>query len=731
MDSFFSLDNFLSLLTYDPKRPLLFTQFYFWGFFVIVLSVYVKVYHKIALRNLYLLAVSFFFYYKTGGIFVILLAFTIITIYYITNWLHKQKEGIKKKLILALGVSVNLFVLFYFKYAAFIVNSINEFCGSDFHVVNYFSLAANELFGTDFITDKIILPVGISFFTFQAISYCVDVYKKQIEPVKSVLDFGFYVSFFPQLVAGPIVRASEFVPQIYKPYSLSKEEFGMAIFMILKGLIKKVFISDYISINFIDRVFDSPGKYSGFETLMSLYGYSLQVYTDFSGYTDIAIGLALLLGFKLSINFNSPYKAKSTAEFWHRWHISLSTWLKDYLYIPIGGNRNGSIGGYICWVVILLVITMLSSSLLVGGILFGIMAVLAIIAYFNPNFKLTLTTSMNNFITMWHGGLWHGSSWMFVTWGAYNGIGLVIYKLWKKETQIMRWIVFVVLNIAAYITYSQDVWHNPNGIFLWGALDIVFLYAYCVWVVKWSEKSLTILKNILGFILIAFFMLCVCVMTGFWQSDAKYLNFTVLTILTSATFYLASKWDEFLYEKDDVNVKKEKNSYARVFLWLNFIISLTVCFMGNTSGFIIFWLIISSVLLAAHLYYITKQQIKEPKKYIVYIWGIFLTFNFITFTRIWFRAPDTDTVSGILDRLLNGWGDISLIPQMMWSYRKVFMVILFGMVIHWFSVPFKDKYTNWFINTSVWTKILICLIIVFALYQVKASDLQPFIYFQF
>ena len=430
MDSLFSVIDFGDVFLYRPEKPLLFTQFYFWGFFLVVMTFYALVYKKLALRNIYLLLCSMFFYYKTSGVFLVLLIFTIVSIYYITNWMHRQPDGARRKVILALGVVVNLMILFYFKYTAFIVESVNGIFGTDFHVVNYFSTATNSLFGTDFVTDKIVLPVGISFFTFQAISYCVDVYNRKIEPVKSVLDFGFYVSFFPQLVAGPIVRASEFVPQIYKPYSLSKQDFGMAIFMILKGLVKKIFISDYISINFVDRVFDSPMKYSGFETLMSLYGYSLQVYTDFSGYTDIAIGLALLMGFRLSINFNSPYKAKSTAEFWHRWHISLSTWLKDYLYIPIGGNRNGSFGGYACWVVILLVFVMLSGSMLLAGILFGSMVILVIICQFFPNFKHTMVTMMNNQITMLLGGLWHGSSWMFVTWGGYNGFGLVVYKLW-------------------------------------------------------------------------------------------------------------------------------------------------------------------------------------------------------------------------------------------------------------------------------------------------------------
>jgi D-alanyl-lipoteichoic acid acyltransferase DltB (MBOAT superfamily) len=544
--------------------------------------------------------------------------------------------------------------------------------------------------------------------------------------VKSVLDFGFYVSFFPQLVAGPIVRASEFIPQIYKPYSLTKEEFGMAIFMILKGLIKKVFISDYISINFIDRVFDSPMKYSGFETLMSLYGYSLQVYTDFSGYTDIAIGLALLMGFKLSINFNSPYKAKSTAEFWHRWHISLSTWLKDYLYIPIGGNRNGSFGGYACWVVILLVLVMLSGSLTLAVILFSLMAITVVLCMLFPNFKHTMTTMMNNQITMLLGGLWHGSSWMFVIWGGYNGFGLVVYKLWKNETQIFRWIILVLLNAAAYITYQMGLWSNPNGVALWMIADGVWFYCYFVWLVKISTtRTYNVLKYILGTILIAFFSLCAIVVSGLWNTDIKILSLLLLTLFTCVVFYIFDKWDYYFPNC------KPSTPLLTIIFWGSFILSATSCFFGNTGNISIAWLLISVVMLSAYTFNITKRQIKEPKKFIAYIWGIFLTFNFITFTRIWFRAPDTDTVNAMLERLLNGWGDISLIPTMVSSYKKVFAVILFGMLVHWLSVPCKERYTQWFINTPIWAKILICVFTVFMLYQVKASDLQPFIYFQF
>ena len=193
------------------------------------------------------------------------------------------------------------------------------------------------------------------------------------------------------MVAGPIVRAIDFLPQINKPYHLSREGFGNAVFLIATGLVKKVVISDYISVNFVDRVFDNPEIYSGFMNLMAVYGYSIQIYCDFSGYSDMAIGIAALLGFKLPINFNSPYKSKSITEFWRRWHISLSTWLRDYLYISVGGNRKGKIRTYI-----------------------------------------------NLLITMLLGGLWHGAALKFIIWGGIHGLGLAFHKFWSSLISIKK-----------------------------------------------------------------------------------------------------------------------------------------------------------------------------------------------------------------------------------------------------------------------------------------------------
>jgi D-alanyl-lipoteichoic acid acyltransferase DltB (MBOAT superfamily) len=339
---------------------------------------------------------------------------------------------VNKKIWLALSITVNLSILVFFKYAYFFADFINDAFGVQITVYNYFSWATNQALGTDFIWEKIALPVGISFFTFQTISYSVDIYRGHVKPVKSILDFGFYVSFFPQLVAGPIVRAADFIPQLYKKYTVTKEEFGIGLFWILNGLLKKMFLADYIAVNFVDRVFANPASYSGFESVLALFGYTLQVYADFSGYTDIAIGVALWMGFRLPINFNSPYKATSVSDFWRRWHISLSSWLRDYLYIPMGGNRGGSFFSYFMMGIIILFVSLLANTWIVPIGIAVVGLVVAILVRVSSGFKGWFETNVNVMLTMLWGGLWHGASWNFVVWGGLNGIGLVVYKLWKK-----------------------------------------------------------------------------------------------------------------------------------------------------------------------------------------------------------------------------------------------------------------------------------------------------------
>ena len=214
-------------------------------------------------------------------------------------------------------------------------------------------------------------------------SYTIDVYRRQLQPLTNWLEYLFYLSFFPQLVAGPIVRARDFIPQIRRNPVVTRTMFGTGVFLILTGLFKKAIISDYISLNFVDRIFDEPLLYSGFECLMGIYGYALQIYCDFSGYSDMAIGIALLLGFRFPKNFDAPYKSATITEFWRRWHISLSSWLRDYLYISLGGNRKGRVRTYI-----------------------------------------------NLLLTMLLGGLWHGAAIRFVLWGALHGVALALHKMW-------------------------------------------------------------------------------------------------------------------------------------------------------------------------------------------------------------------------------------------------------------------------------------------------------------
>lgn len=426
------MDYLKHIFLYNEESPLIFTRFFFWGFFAVVLTGYTYLYKKKPLRNTYLFLVSLFFYYKTGGLFFFILIFSTLVDFFIGKAIYNTPKKLHKKLFVALSISINLGVLAFFKYDYFLTETFNAIFHTNLEVVTHAAKWSNALFGTHFNLGVILPPVGISFFTFQTISYSIDVYQGKIKPVQSVTDFGFYVSFFPQLVAGPIVRAAHFIPQLYKDYSLTPQEFGLGMYLILKGLVKKMFVGDFIAINLIDRVFANPASYSGFENLSALYGYSLQVYCDFSGYTDIAIGVALLMGFYLPKNFNSPYKAKNVGEFWKRWHISLSSWLKDYLYIPMGGNRGASPFTYISLFFILLFVVMLSQNLVLIPIFVSLIASVWLITRLVPGFKLTLSTNINLMMTMLLGGLWHGSNWTFVLWGGLNGLGIVVYKFWRK-----------------------------------------------------------------------------------------------------------------------------------------------------------------------------------------------------------------------------------------------------------------------------------------------------------
>ena len=467
-------DFLVNLFSFDQAHPLLFTQFYFWAFFALVFAVFSLFHSKALLRNGYLFACSLFFYYKTSGVFLALLVFVIVYNFFAAKGLRNLKGEKARSALTVFSVIVDLGILAYFKYAYFLTDFVNNLFGLSIEVHDVLGEWLNMLCGASvFRVDAIVLPVGISFFTFQAVSYIVDVKREKIEPVKNFLDFGFYLSFFPQLVAGPIVRAVEFVQQLHKPYNLSRRWFGIAIFWIMNGLLKKLILADYLAVNFADRVFENPLLYSGFENLSALFCYSLQVYADFSGYTDIATGVAMLFGFYLPQNFNSPYKAENTQQFWRRWHMTLSRWLRDYLYIPLGGNRNASAGTFIIIAAVAVFGSFLSGSWWVAFGVFVLAAGIGLWAWRKPGDRKLITTNINSMNTMLLGGLWHGASWNFMIWGGLNGIGMVIYKIWTKRS--MGGKLLIIGTVTALCGTLSLTLHYPvwNMFFVWTLIILV------------------------------------------------------------------------------------------------------------------------------------------------------------------------------------------------------------------------------------------------------------------
>lgn len=509
------MDWIYDIFEFSKKYPLDFTQMSFWIFFVIVYAGFALTYKRLFIRNLFLFLVSCFFYYKTSGLFVMLLLFSTVTDFYFGRQIDKSQDEGRRKLFVTLSVCLNLFVLSYFKYAYFFTDAYNTIFHTDHKVFNYLAYWGNGFHSKGYFSvDEIVLPVGISFYTFQTISYTVDIYRRKLKSLDSILDFGLYVTFFPQLVAGPIVRAEEFVPQLLRPTQITKEDFNRATYFIFKGLIKKMLFANFIAVEFLDRVFEMPTMYSGFTNLMALVGYSLQVYGDFAGYTDIAIGLALLMGFELPRNFNSPYKAINTGDFWKRWHISLSTWLKDYLYIPLGGNRTGS------WASVTIALVLVSVALIgVGNPYFSLIIGLlllggTLLAMKSERFQHYITTNINLMLTMVLGGLWHGASWKYILWGGINGLGIVFYKLWRKVSPYEHsthwlahfWKVFSTFIFIVFVRlyfrgedmerigqFYDQLWNNmdlsSSGQVLWYFRD-AFAVIVLGYTIHWLPQSL-------------------------------------------------------------------------------------------------------------------------------------------------------------------------------------------------------------------------------------------------
>ena len=610
--------NYIShIFSFDSSNPLLFTQFQFWAFFAFVFAGFAYFKRRRLLRNSYLLFISLFFYYKTSGLFVGLLMLVTCTDFFIAKRIALAKTLLIKRIFLILSIVIDLSILCYFKYAYFFADVLNTAFGFNIEVTNVAALGFNSLFGTSFSVDNIILPVGISFYTFQVMSYTCDVYKGLIKPVKSIFDFGFYVTFFPQLVAGPIVKASDFIPQLYKKYNLSKMQFGIAVFWIINGLLKKIILSDYLALNFIDRIFDNPLLFSGFENVAALFLYSLQVYADFSGYTDIAIGLSLLMGFHLPKNFDSPYKAQNCSNFWKRWHISLSRWLQTYLYIPLGGNRNITFGTYFWIIAITLIALILSGSIWVAIIVLLIASLVIYTALKFPQKRKTIVANLNSMITMLLGGLWHGASCNFMIWGGLNGVGMVVFKFWKDWSMLDRLMVAGGVSIILII--------------------IALLYPTPLW------------NMLLAFMLLILF-----------GAIIKYLY--------------------------------KRGKYNFGFSWLE------------------------------------------------RSWAIFITFIFISFTRLFFRSgSDLDpaianekawqTASDMVTQIGSLWN--GNIFDVISAYSAVFSLFLIGMIIHWLPNKFKRRYRIMFARLPIAGIGAIVVVAIFIAYQFISSEMKPFIYFQF
>ena len=413
-------DNVGRMLAYEADHPMLFSSGLFWVLFLIFLPVYALLRSRRLQMVVYVVAFSLYFYYKSSAWFFMLLIITSVLDWCLSRIMSDTRKLWKRRLCLWLSIGMSLSILGFFKYANFFLWNWNQMVEGNFQPLD------------------IILPVGISFYTFQSISYIVDVYKGRVSPTETWIEYLFFLSYFPALVAGPIVRADYFLPQIQNRDHASRDEMAAGLWLIILGLVKKAVVADYIA-QYNDLIFASPTGYSGLESLMGVVGYVVQIYCDFSGYSDMAIGISAIMGFRLTRNFDFPYKSRNLTDFWRRWHISLSTWLRDYVYIPLGGNRRG-----------------------------------------------TLRTYVNNFLTMLVGGLWHGAAWKFVIWGGMHGVGLIVHKAlrpwlvkipdtWPVKaaswTLTMAYVSFLFIFFRA--ASFEDAWLIIRNIF--GNFDIAYL----------------------------------------------------------------------------------------------------------------------------------------------------------------------------------------------------------------------------------------------------------------
>ncbi|MBW9263470.1 MAG: MBOAT family protein [Candidatus Thiodiazotropha sp. (ex. Lucinisca nassula)] len=419
---------------------MLFNSYIFWAFFAVVMLLYFRLPHKY--QNRMLLVASYIFYGYWDYRFLSLIFISTVVDYFVALNIAKQDDAKLRKQLLLLSIFTNLGFLGFFKYYNFFSNEFAAMLGT---------------MGIDVSLPvlNIILPVGISFYTFQTLSYTIDTYRNKVQPTDKFLDFALYVSFFPQLVAGPIERASHLLPQILQVRKLDGPEFSEGLFLVISGLFKKVVIADNMA-PIVNTIFSKPvNELTGFEVLVGLYAFAFQIYGDFSGYSSIAKGVARWMGFDLMWNFRNPYFATSPSDFWSRWHISLSTWIRDYIYIPLGGGRLGN-----------------------------------------------FLTFRNLVLTMFLGGLWHGAGWTFIIWGLFHGAILVVYHAieaakgkdyFTQPTSLGRHILFVV--ILFHLTCISWLLFRAES--MQQVVDMVYLLATDY---RITDYSIYVLGNILFFV---------------------------------------------------------------------------------------------------------------------------------------------------------------------------------------------------------------------------------------
>ncbi len=442
---------------------MLFNSLQFAVFFVIVYSLYLVLEHK--WQNRMLLVASYVFYGAWDWRFLSLIFISTVLDYICGLKIHESRNVKKRKLFLSLSILCNLSILGLFKYFNFFISNLEA-------LLRYFGIAMQPHFF------HVILPVGISFYTFQTMTYTIDIYRRAMKPTKKFSDFALFVAFFPQLVAGPIERAKRLLPQILSRRRLTLGMLYEGCYLIFWGLFQKVFIADNLA-KIVDPVFAADPPYNGVKVLIALYAFAFQIFCDFAGYSNIARGLSKCMGFDIMVNFNLPYFATNPREFWQRWHISLSSWLRDYLYIPLGGNRKG-----------------------------------------------TLITHRNLAITMLLGGLWHGAAWTFVFWGAYQALLLVMHKLFEPfltkipspksvfvgriwsfikvvfffHLMCLGWLIFRANSIAQILNMLHGVFFNfflilPIVKYYFSYLFLMLCFLIIVQIFQWKTGDIMIVRR--------------------------------------------------------------------------------------------------------------------------------------------------------------------------------------------------------------------------------------------